>query len=178
MITNASGSRVDAPPSAIDDIAVMVSKNGRSFPKWQDSVLSSLVDSGWTPEMLVMVPMVDPRHWFQRLLDVKQTSPLALQQTMIEAIGLNTMLWHAFACTTLHSRGWGTTAIGRAFGRSHSTINERLVMFRKWVGDGNATKAADSYTGEASESGAGLGLAKDTRSVSGGAKESAVSSMS
>lgn len=175
MITNLNGSRIGAPPAAIDDVAELTETNGRSIPRWQGSVLAGLIDSGWTPEMLVMVPMADPRHWFQRLLKVEQTEPLPLQQTMIEAIGLNTMLWHAFACTTLHSRGWGTTAIGRAFGRSHSTINERLGMFRKWVSDGNATKAANSYTGEESEVGAGLGLAEDTSSVSERSNEPALS---
>jgi hypothetical protein len=129
-----TGEEADVCP--VEDDCRAIRRACTTPQSWQDQVLKSLVDSGWTLSMLVWLPATDMLYWFELLTSERdrrralfdssfEVENLGSEQA-VQLCGDDPEKWFRLALQVLSQRGWTRTMLSDAFGEPRTNIIRRL----------------------------------------------------
>jgi hypothetical protein len=133
-ITLFSGEEAQVIPYEDDTRAIR--KACKTPQSWQDQILRSLCQSGWTLSMLVWLPAIDALYWFELLTAERDRRRAEFDSTFeCENVGSEQAMqfcgddrdkWFRIALQILSQRGWSRTMLADAFGEPRTNIIRRL----------------------------------------------------
>lgn len=129
-----TGEEADVVPTE-DDVR-LIRRDCRTPQAWQDQILRSLCNSGWTLSMFVWLPAADALYWFELLAAERERRRANFDSSFeCENIGSEQAMqlcgddrdkWFRLALQVLSQRGWTRTMLSDAFGEPRTNIIRRL----------------------------------------------------